>query len=1239
MNMKSVSRKALTALALATLTGANAYAATSVSVSQSPVFVSTAVEPNIMLGIDDSGSMDFEVLAPTNDGAFWWNSSTQSFVGCDQTDSCTPPPSDTFNFNKAGNFGSGDPWYKYAYLFPFPGVSIRNSGYNGSANGGHGHFFIAPIPAFAWARSPGNDNGYNNAYFDPAVAYTPWINSDGTSYANMSPTAAQDDPYLHTTTTIDLTQPMQDSGHGFMLMKGMTLPIGTVVRSGCSGSWTTLGAAKNITSNNTYDCIQYFPATFWLQATTPSTALALLPAGYGYLLTAVIPGGLGPDNESMFGFEIKPANFASSAQYNAAIQNFANWFSYYRKRHLALRASLSQTFVNLANTRVGMNYMDETPVNGAYVMYDMNQATQKASLFQDFFHDSGSGGTPTWTLLNGIGKQYMKTGAGAPITQACQKNFTIIFTDGYADYGYPSSPSPPANTNVDGGMGSPYADNVSGNLGDVAAYYYTQNLRTDLLPTGEVTPDPGCPATPPSPLDCNTNLHMDTYGVTLVQQGLIWNVNIPSTTDPYANPPTWPVSSAYANRSPTGIDDLWHATVDGHGEMLAAQTPQKIATALQAVLNSIAARTSSATAVAANSTSLNTNTNVYQASFQTGNWTGDLVAYKVDASGNVLFSSPQWDAQTLLDARTAASRVIATWDPSGDKGVPFEWTNISAAQQAELQPSDTLGSDRLNYLRGDKTNEQPSGDDFRPRTHILGDIVDSAPLYIAAPDGPYTADPSYVSFETAQANRAPVVYVGANDGMLHAFNAPTGTGGGQELFAFVPNGVFANLINLTQYPYTHHFYVDGSPTAGDVKFADNTWHTLLVDGLNAGGNSIYALDVTNPASLTSETALALKVQWEFTDSTLGLTYSRPFIAQTNDTSSTNANPNGFLVFFGSGYDNSDGNDYLYALNPETGNLVDKINLCAAVTGACNSSLANGLSSVTAVNGGGGLGVPATTVYAGDLQGNLWKVDISDPNPANWVVSVLFQARDPSNNPQPITTTPLVSLNPNFPRLSGPLVFFGTGQLLGTPDLTNTQIQSFYAVWDNGSVLSPPLNRTSSKMVQQTLTDTTISGVAVRTVSNQPVDYAGGKRGWFMDLGKGVTGYSANEIGERVITDPRLENGRVVFTTYTPSSNVCTAGGEAFLMALNYKNGGSFPQPELDINGDGQLTSADQTSSGQNPVGLGLGAVFATSPTILSASLNTVGAVKLITEAGAGGTTIKKVAERGGGQRTAWRELQ
>ncbi|MHB8346030.1 MAG: pilus assembly protein [Acidiferrobacterales bacterium] len=710
------------------------------------------------------------------------------------------------------------------------------------------------------------------------------------------------------------------------------------------------------------------------------------------------------------------------------------------------------------------------------------------------------------------------------------------------------------------------------------------------------------------------------------------------------------------------------AIAGGTNTYFPATSAQQVTVDLQTILTAIQAGTYSVSSAGVNSTGLNSGAVAYQAKFTTSDtpwqdWTGNLLAYPISASGNnagtVNTLTPIWSAQSNLDTLASGAgwnttRLIATCIPTSGlcgsgSGIPFRWTSLSSTQQSDLMTSttDTLGPERLNYLRGDKSEEQQNSGPFRNRSHLLGDIVDSSPVYVAQASGPYITDTTYQSFETSTVNREPMLYVGANDGMLHAFDATTG----EEKFAFVPNGVFNNLINLTNpiYNQQHRFFVDGSPTAGDVKFTNGAWHTILAGGLGAGGNSIYALDVTNPAGITNETQLAADVLWEFTDPNLGYTFSRPVIAETNISTTYSTIP--FLVFFGSGYDNSASNDdYLYALNAQTGQEVTPhgkpIDLCTAVTpDPCSAAVPNGLSTATVVNSSGDEGVPVDTVYVGDLQGNLWKINILDPDPANWTVTLLFQAKDPSGNPQPITTAPVVSLSPKFPQVLYPMVFFGTGQLLGSPDISNTQVQTFYGIEDEETAGTAYTAPTRSDLIQQTLTDVTTTvcvdtgapgnpppctsqTLSARLVSTHPVNLATNP-GWFIDLGSAV---SAADTGERVVADPRLVNGVIVFTTYIPAQSTCSAGGQSWLMALDYANGSSFPQPQLDLNGDGNLNGSDQVN-GQNPVGLSLGTGYASAPAIISAPSGND--VKLVNKSTG---QIQSIQERGGNTNRTWWQI-
>ncbi|HXS26835.1 MAG TPA: PilC/PilY family type IV pilus protein [Steroidobacteraceae bacterium] len=655
------------------------------------------------------------------------------------------------------------------------------------------------------------------------------------------------------------------------------------------------------------------------------------------------------------------------------------------------------------------------------------------------------------------------------------------------------------------------------------------------------------------------------------------------------------------------------AVAGGTSAYFPATSAQQLNQDMQVILAQILAATQSVASTAVNSTGLHNGAYAYLAQFNTSDtyqdWTGNLTAYPVDIStGQVNMGSPAWSAQGLLDAKAASTRVIGTWDPVAKAGTPFEWNpglapdGISSSTTLGTELStfsgDMNGQDVLNFLRGDTSKEKRNGGAFRNRAHILGDIVSSAPLYVGAPEG-FSQVASYQTFKANHKDRAPIIYIGANDGMLHAFDATTGA----ERFAYIPSGVYANLVNLANpyYNEQHLFYVNGSPRAADVQFSnDNTWHTLLVGGEGAGGKSIYALDVTNDDQITTESQLASAVQWEFTDADMGYTFSEPAIGDTAD---------GWMVFFGNGYDSTNEKPYLYALDARTGSLVTKIDLCAAVASACSGSVANGLSSVTVVNSYGLQSLPADVAYAGDLQGNVWRIDISDANPANWVVTLIFQARDSSGAMQPITTAPGVALNPHYPRVVGDLVFVGTGQLLSVNDLATTGVQTLYGIFDPPRGSPSPLGfagvPTRSNLVQQVLESATIGAVSVRLITpgmdamgnpipagnpvNIPVD-----RGWYVDL--------SLSPGERFVTDPEVAGGGgVVTVTYQPNVSSCTGGGNAWLYLFNDGTGGSFALPQLDVNNDGSINSNDQTASAANPTGMSIGAVYGSQPTIISSA--------------------------------------
>ena len=355
---------------------------------------------------------------------------------------------------------------------------------------------------------------------------------------------------------------------------------------------------------------------------------------------------------------------------------------------------------------------------------------------------------------------------------------------------------------------------------------------------------------------------------------------------------------------------------------------------------------------------------------------------------------------------------------------------------------------------------------------------------------------------------------------------------------------------------------------------------------------------------------------------MGLSYSQPQIAQISTTGTTLK----FAVFFGNGYNSPTNKTILYAINPENGQTLAKIDLCAAVAGACNAALPQGLSTVAFGQIDGLQGQPITMVYAGDLQGNIWAINVANPNPATWQVRVLFQARDASGNPQPITTPPLITLNPSYPRLQGLFVMFGTGQFLTQSDLNSTQTQSVYGVWDKPLNAGTILTRANLQPQTLTLVTAATSGLpqSILTDTSLAVNW-GTNSGWYADL---------PIPGQRIVTIPLLINGSFITTLNTPPSTPCGVAS-AMLLDINYQTGGAFPMPQLDINASGTITTSDQYN-GKNPVGLGLLAGYASAPSNVGANANN-NMTQLVTMST--GQQVSIINPNNSSRQTAWWQIE
>jgi type IV pilus assembly protein PilY1 len=932
-----------------------------------------------------------------------------------------------------------------------------------------------------------------------------------------------------------------------------------------SGSWQKTAEDKELTEEADV-AIRYFPAVFYLETGTE------LPEAYGF--DGPTLSGFAPDGSTLLvGYEIKPVNYSSPEAYQSAIRNFANWFTYYRKRHGSSRAGIVRSFSALSGLRVGVFKINS--LNDVQ-MRDLSDAAQKKVFVDEVYAIRGEGGgTPNKQALDHAGKQFMRAGTGAPITDRCQQNFAILFTDGYsnqwdgADVG-----------NADGNSGSPYADTVSNTMADIAMHYYKTTLRTDL-PPGQVPVHNQCHAPHPDPrLDCNRNLHMVTFAVTLGTRGHIFGVDLEKTNDPYTHPPEWPLT--VPTRNPAAVDDLWHATINGRGELLNANTPSEISEKLTSILLTIASRTNSMAAVTTNTTRLNDGTAVYQALFSSMDWSGQFKAFKYSKETQ----EELWDGAERIEEQ--AQRNIFTSIPTaspGSRGRRFLWNDLSETQRAALNvdpdtgESDEKGGLRLEYLRGNRHKEQPQGP-FRSRGTLLGDIVNSDPHYVWQADYGFRylqpEGAEYVSFRKSAEflQRPPMVYVGANDGMLHGFNADTGN----EEFAYVPNVLFPKLPRLSSPGYGHAYYVDGPAKSLDAYY-NNGWHTVLVSGLGAGGRAVFALDVTDPAAFDP----LQHVLWEVDDThedyrNLGHVMGQPTIVRLNDGT--------WAALFGNGYHNAENKAVLYLVEIATGELI----LAIDTEADGSDEQPNGLSAPRPLDANSDRITDA--VYAGDLQGNLWKFDLSSAEREDWKVAFtrdeqpapLFTARDGNGQAQPITTRPTFFRHPK----GGIMVLFGTGQFFENEDVGTLDIQTFYGLRDDETMV---LGERSDILQQQEIIweghwtyedgEGTIEeneSMGVRALSSTPVDWTV-QRGWFLDL---VPPEGA-ALGERLISDPVLVRTRkddmaVLFNTMIPSEDPCGHGGSGWLMYFNGLTGTGLDYLFLDVNGDGLIDEKDFTRS-------------------------------------------------------------
>lgn len=890
-------------------------------------------------------------------------------------------------------------------------------------------------------------------------------------------------------------------------------------------------------------------------------------------------------------------------------QNFAIWYAFYRNRALSMQSSANLAFSQFSNT-VRLTWQDLSNCTTLNSSSDCAGISYRGSNLlrtfdgqarTNFFKWLGdinfNTGTPLRSAMDRAGRFLQSSGSEGPyaknpgVTQspeyACRPSYQIMMTDGKWNsdtFGVGnvdgSSQTLPDGTEYSSTQ-APFTDSASNTLADLAFKYWAIDAQPAI--TNKLSPYIRESSTNTKTQYWNpkndpaTWQHLVTYTVGFGLSSSLTNPAWGGSTyaGGYSTSMTWPTASSDSDNN---VYDLWHAAINSRGEFFSADDADGLVDSLNQVVTRIA-QTNSASASQSSSPLLDSSLSsnyTYVPTFSSTDWSGDLTKYLRSTTSTTRI----WSAQGRLDAAYGAGNQLRRNVQLNVEGVlkPFVAGNLSADQLTSLGRNlngtrDGYAEDRVNYLRGDRSKESKTATpSLRIRNHLLGDIIDSTPALVTTPDSPTAkmnalgSPGSYSAFQQQWAQRATRIYVGANDGMLHAFDD-----NGDETFAFVPSAVIPTLYKLTDPGYTsstHQFYVDGSPVVQDVYY-DSGWHTVLIGTLRGGGKALFALDITDPA--------APKVLWERSASDsdlseLGLTYSKPVVARlhTGD----------WAVLLANGYNGANDKAVLYALDVKTGKRL------AALTPEPNDGLTtpNGLAAPTVADVDGDL--IADYAYAGDLHGNLWRFDLigSDLKASATVNNLkvafggapLYRARASSYSSGTAGQVQAIMAAPRLvrhPSGIGHLLLFGTGKYLEPGDATADagKAMSLYGIWDRqtaGEVASSTPNLTTAKLQLQTLggdtpiaytsvTQATINTTA-NTLSAQPVDWysdsnSGGKYGWYLNL---------PATGEMIVTKPLYLADTLLAASLVPNNDPCDSGAVTYLYAVDPYTGGGTDHLQL-----------------------------------------------------------------------------
>jgi len=649
--------------------------------------------------------------------------------------------------------------------------------------------------------------------------------------------------------------------------------------------------------------------------------------------------------------------------------------------------------------------------------------------------------------------------------------------------------------------------------------------------------------------------------------------------------------------------------------------PPVMVSGIRSMFRNIASQAASIASVASSTSDFESGTTVYSTNYQAGVWSGTLQAYSLNKDGSINTSSAGWgtsfkaikdpttgitsyqnlnpqDAGTILTLRdlTQSPRTMITYNRGiASPSVAFSWNQIDSVKQQILETdplsgvvgTSTDGKNRLNYLAGIRTQElsyypiqSPAGS-YRDRSTLLGDIVDSSPAVINNLDGTQS------------------VAVGSNDGSLHIFNAKyMDPVGGQEQLAYFPDATFSNVNLLTWRNYNHRFFVDGSLSTYTGAASDKSQRVYLAGGFGYGAPGVFSLDLTGgPTNGT--------VQFEYTgvdNPSMGYVFDAPQIVRL-------ANKHLALVT-GNGFNSSDNQGSIFIFILDDGN--NGKTMYQIKTNVGSAGAPGGVAQPFIMVGGTDQSTAqATAMYAGDLQGNVWKVDMaSNPDPSSWVATKLYQAWDPNGNPQPITTQVQAMLDLSIinnattidPKTNAPVgipttvptnvwLGFGTGKYLEPKDniLVNQQVETVYGLHDQNTSSNTSLGSGRTNLTMQTLDSVTtitnntaspigVGGLTYQLTSKNSAPSNANPVGWYFDL---------PISGERVIADPQilyLSNGTDTVTwlsvpSFIPAdtrANACATVGSGYWTVFDLASG-QAPNQTFDSTASGVANSPANTN--------------------------------------------------------------